>query len=303
MLFKFVKINTNISPFSFFNWIVYDPNQFSDTELDQIITHEKVHVLQYHSIDILLTQLSCIVLWFNPFVWFYNKDVKQNLEFIADQKAQRKSNCKKSYQTTLLKTSMPSHQMALCNNFYNSLVKKRIVMLHKSKSKKINLIKYAFVVPFLAIFLMSFNTEDIYVDTQEPGISIPMDSSKTDIIKDDYKVIITKDLTNTDLKIIIQEAEKRGVKLTFKKIKRNSNNEITKISAEFKKYNGGSGTYSINGPVPIKPFSYRQSDEGFGFYTERDTKFVKGKLIETETISFNSDKNNRYENKSYRIWR
>tara|TARA_R110002094_G_scaffold179507_3_gene158232 strand:+ start:1599 stop:3242 length:1644 start_codon:yes stop_codon:yes gene_type:complete len=166
--YTYIKTNKNIAPFSFFNWIVYNPNNFTNTELEQIIIHEKVHARQYHSIDILLTQLAAIVLWFNPFIWLYNKDLKQNLEFIADHETQQKFNCKKSYQTTLLKTSMPSHQMALTNNFYTSLIKKRIVMLHKSKSKKINLIKYAFVIPLLAIFLMSFNTEEIYVKKEAP---------------------------------------------------------------------------------------------------------------------------------------
>ncbi len=162
--FVFIETETNILPFSFFNWIVYNPEKFNPTELEQIITHEKVHAKQYHSLDILITHLSCIVLWFNPFIWFYHKDLKQNLEFIADRKTVKEYNCKKSYQYTLLKTSMPSHQMALSNHFYNSLIKKRIVMLQKSKSKKINLLKYALVIPIIALFLMSFNTEEVFIE-------------------------------------------------------------------------------------------------------------------------------------------
>ena len=168
--YTYIKTSRKTSPFSFFNWIVYNPDLFNKKELEQIITHEKIHANQHHSIDILLTQLSCTALWFNPFIWFYNKDLKQNLEFIADQNAQNKSNCKKSYQYTLLKTSMPTHQLALTNNFYNSLIKKRIVMLHKSKSKKINLFKYILIIPILAIFLMSFNTKTVYIEKELPVI-------------------------------------------------------------------------------------------------------------------------------------
>ncbi|WP_298239108.1 M56 family metallopeptidase [uncultured Algibacter sp.] len=167
----FIKTNSNISPFSFFNWIVYNPKDYSQTELSLIIAHEKVHACQFHSVDVLLTQLSCIILWFNPFIWLYNKDLKQNLEFIADKNAQQNSNCKKSYQYTLLKTSMPTHQLALSNNFYNSLIKKRIVMLQKSKSKKINQIKYILVVPLLTLFLMSFNTKTIFIEKENPLIN------------------------------------------------------------------------------------------------------------------------------------
>ena len=173
-VYTFIETQADASPFSFFNWIVYNPNQFNKTELEQIITHEKVHVQQYHSVDVLLTQIACILLWFNPFIWLYNKDLKQNLEFLADHAAINFSNCKKAYQYTLLKTSLPTHQLALSNHFYNSLIKKRIVMLHKSKSKKINLFKFIFVVPILAIFLMSFNVKKVYVEKKIPKPDTPV---------------------------------------------------------------------------------------------------------------------------------
>ncbi|WP_147677903.1 M56 family metallopeptidase [Algibacter pacificus] len=157
--YTYIKTHKDQSPFSFFNWIIFTPNSFNDSELEQIIIHEKIHANQKHSIDVLIAQLSCIALWFNPFIWFYTKALKQNLEFIADHETQHRIDCKKSYQTTLLKTSLPSHQMALTNNFHTSLIKKRIVMLHKSKSKNINLFKYVFVVPFLLAFSISCNSE------------------------------------------------------------------------------------------------------------------------------------------------
>jgi bla regulator protein BlaR1 len=157
--FIFIETQNSTSPFSFFKWIVYNPTTFSQTELQHIIEHEKTHAKQLHSVDILISQLFCVLLWFNPFIWFYNKDLKQNLEFIADKRTINQNHCKKSYQYTLLKTSMPSHQMSLSNHFYNSLIKKRIVMLHKSKSKKINQLKYALVFPALLGFLISCNSE------------------------------------------------------------------------------------------------------------------------------------------------
>ena len=75
----YVITSKNISPFSFFNFIVYNPKLFNESELQQIITHEKVHINERHSIDILLSQISCVIFWFNPLIWLYNKDLKQNL--------------------------------------------------------------------------------------------------------------------------------------------------------------------------------------------------------------------------------
>ena len=244
--FTYITTNKKVSPFSFFKWIVYNPEQFTDTELDQIITHEKVHANQIHSFDILLTHLSCIALWFNPFIWLYNKDLKQNLEFIADNIAATKTICKKSYQYTLLKTSVPTNQMALSNNFYNSLIKKRIIMLHKSKSKKINQIKFALVIPVLALFLMSFNTKEIIIS---PTSNNFVNASNAN---EHIEVIISKDFTDKDLENLKLKLKADGYTVKFKGIQRNAENKISAITIEVnsKKSNAN---YSIAGDEAIKP--------------------------------------------------
>lgn len=164
----YIKISKNIAPFSFFNYIVYNPSHFNPEELKHIINHEKVHSKQFHSIDIIITHLATILFWFNPFMWLYKNALQQNLEFIADQEAQHVSSCEKSYQMLLVKASTNSNQLALANNFYTSLIKKRIVMLHKSKSNKLRAWKYILILPALALFLMSFNTKTVYIEKVIP---------------------------------------------------------------------------------------------------------------------------------------
>ena len=166
--YYYIETQADVAPFSFFKWIIYNPDQFQIAELEHIIAHEKVHAMQFHSVDVILNQMLCIVFWFNPFIWLYKKDLQQNLEFIADQNAQRISDCEKSYQLVLLKSSVPEHEYILSNNFYNSLIKKRIIMLHKSKSNKLNALKYILILPVIALFLMSFNTKEILVAKEIP---------------------------------------------------------------------------------------------------------------------------------------
>ena len=101
--FKFIDISENVSPFSYFNHIVYNSSLYSDTELENILEHEKVHSSQNHTVDILISRLFCIVFWFNPLVWFYKNAISQNLEFIADSEASKSISNKKAYQLTLLK--------------------------------------------------------------------------------------------------------------------------------------------------------------------------------------------------------
>jgi len=277
-----------ISPFSFFNWIVFNPNQFSDIELEQIISHEKVHAKQLHSIDILLAELICIVLWFNPLVWLYKKDLRQNLEFIADKNAQATTNCKKSYQHLLLKTSLPNYKIALTNNFYNSLIKKRIVMLHKNKSKNRNQLKFLIVLPALVLFLMSFNTKDIYIEAKSSNIETAIISQKaktiattvnnTEVLKTESKPIATSkktvasnnivksniklaqdivtyfiESTFTDAKLdnVITKLKTHGITLKIKGVKRNSDNEITAIKIDAKS-NTSNANFSISNNSAIK---------------------------------------------------
>ncbi|WP_370527673.1 M56 family metallopeptidase [Flavobacterium sp. LC2016-12] len=134
--FKFVDINENIAPFSYFEYIVYNSSMYTASELESILEHEKVHSDQNHTMDVLIARAFSILFWFNPVIWLYKKAITQNLEFIADAAAAQKISDKKAYQYTLLKITTHESCLSITNHFYQSLIKKRIVMLNKNQSKK-----------------------------------------------------------------------------------------------------------------------------------------------------------------------
>ncbi|MBT8209909.1 MAG: M56 family peptidase, partial [Eudoraea sp.] len=88
---RLVETDQDLSPFSFFNYIFYNPAQFSKSELEAIRQHEKAHCTQGHSLDMLLGHLLTITLWFNPLSWLYKRNIQQNLEFLADSSAIRQT--------------------------------------------------------------------------------------------------------------------------------------------------------------------------------------------------------------------
>jgi hypothetical protein len=165
--FKFIDVTENIAPFSFFSYIVYNSTSYSKAELENILEHEKVHSEQNHTLDVLISRLFCIVFWFNPFTWLYQKAIEQNLEFIADNEASKKISDKKAYQFTLLKITTHENRVAITNHFYQSLIKKRIVMLNKNQSNKRNSWKYAVVIPALIAFVLLFQIEVIAQEKAE----------------------------------------------------------------------------------------------------------------------------------------
>ncbi len=171
--FTFIEVSSDINPFSFFKYIVYNPTKHTIDELEMILAHEQVHARQKHSIDILVTQIILSLQWFNPLAWGYKQSLEQNLEYLADNEAIQKTNNVKQYQHTLVKVSSTTHTLALTNPFYQSLIKKRIIMLNKPQSHKRNLWKLTLVLPLLACFMYSFNVKEVieYVDEDVPAFA------------------------------------------------------------------------------------------------------------------------------------
>ena len=152
------QLDENITPFSFGNSIFINHNLHSEEELKEIIRHEFVHVKQKHTIDIIFCELLCITNWFNPFAWLIRRSIKQNLEFIADDKVVQNGFDKKEYQYLLLKV-MGNKQFTFTNHFNFSSLKKRIAMMNTLKTAKVHLIKFLFLLPVVAVLVLSFRKE------------------------------------------------------------------------------------------------------------------------------------------------
>src|SRR5690606_34786803 len=152
-----VEIPNQDLVFSFFNTVFIGSN-ILQRKHDHIIKHELVHVKQRHSWDLLFFELLRIVFWFNPLVYIYQSRITELHEFIADSRAVK--NCKKEYCQMLLQDTFQTEQLSLVNQFFNhSLIKKRIVMLQKSTSKKIWQLKYLLLIPVITIILLYTSCE------------------------------------------------------------------------------------------------------------------------------------------------
>lgn len=136
--------------FSFFNQIFINKKLIgSDDELKTIIEHEKVHVQQWHSLDILFFEVLKIVFWFNPFIWLLKKLAVENHEYLADKgMLQETSKNLADYFNDLLQTSLFTYKITLANNFNHSLLKKRVVMMTK-KLKTVERLIPLFILPIL----------------------------------------------------------------------------------------------------------------------------------------------------------
>ncbi|MBP7557947.1 MAG: M56 family metallopeptidase [Chitinophagaceae bacterium] len=152
---RFYQIDANIIPFSFGNAIFLNRDLHSESELQKIIRHESVHIQQMHSIDILYTEVLCILTWYNPFAWLIRKAVRQNLEFIADEQVLQTGIDREQYQYSLLKVA-GNTQFSITNNFNFSSLRKRIVMMNKDKTAATHRVKFILLLPLTAVLLLAF---------------------------------------------------------------------------------------------------------------------------------------------------
>lgn len=170
---KVYHVDQSIIPFSFGNAIFINPQLHSEEDLKQIIHHEFIHVKQRHTIDILWSELLCMLNWYNPFAWLIKKAIRQNLEFIADHKVLENGIDKKHYQYLLLKVTDAAH-FSITQQFNFSSLKKRIVMMNKSRSAKIQLTRFLFLLPLVTILLLAFRSNVI---AQKYDLDIMVDKS------------------------------------------------------------------------------------------------------------------------------
>lgn len=138
--------------FSFFKTLVVDKDL---PKVETIIDHEKVHMRQWHSADILFIELAAIINWFNPVMYLYKKEIRHIHEFIADEEAAELMQSKSDYAMLLFSNTLGVDPLHLSNNFFNrSLLKRRIMMLHKTRSRSTGLWKYGFTAPLFMLMLI-----------------------------------------------------------------------------------------------------------------------------------------------------
>lgn len=156
--FRIVEITGDKAPCSFANNIFINPEKYEWETYNQILLHEKIHIEQKHTIDLLLAEAVIVFQWFNPFAWQWRKALESNLEFLTDDKMlQQETVEKESYQFSLLKVAAPHFPLSLTTNYNQSLIKKRIIMMNSKKSSVHTTWKYFFLLPLLILFVCLFN--------------------------------------------------------------------------------------------------------------------------------------------------
>jgi TonB family protein len=158
----FVEYDENNAPFSFFNYIFMNADAYNQEDKENIILHEKIHVKQHHSWDLIFVELLGIVLWFNPVILLYKRSLQIIHEYLADHRVLQHGIEQGAYLDLLLRQLMLPNMSVGAQNFvrvpghhFNYLLtKNRFKMLKNHYYSKWAFAKAIFVLPLIAFLLM-----------------------------------------------------------------------------------------------------------------------------------------------------
>lgn len=156
-VYRIVEVSGDKAPCSFGNNIFINPTKYDWDTYNQILEHEKVHIRERHTLDIVVAELVLIFQWFNPFAWIYRREIESNLEYLTDDQLIRQDIDRTSYQLSLMKVSAPHFPLSLTTNYNQSILKKRIAMMNTKRSNLHTVWKYFFLLPVLALLACLLN--------------------------------------------------------------------------------------------------------------------------------------------------
>ncbi len=158
ILYQNVKIlltDKQFPPFSFWDTIYLNKNHFGENKIQEaVFIHEKAHLTQNHSIDLLFLEIFKIFSWWNPALFFYKKAIINNHEFLADQEVLKNGYKAREYQKVILEEIF-GRRFQLTHSFNFNNTKKRFIMMTFKNSRFSGIKKagsFALLIP--AFFLL-----------------------------------------------------------------------------------------------------------------------------------------------------
>lgn len=177
-----VYINPNLETTFTFLGRIYSGTNTLQYDVKTILQHEEVHIQQLHTFDLILVEISHVLLWFNPILIWIKKSIQLTHEYQADD-IMCKSVSKYTYCTLLLQASNPYYGLILTNSFFNSQIKKRIQMMTQKHSSWYSLLRYAVVIPILGSLIFIFSCKGLVDETLDESSPIEKAQSATEKYK------------------------------------------------------------------------------------------------------------------------
>lgn len=169
----FYRYPGQIGPFSWLGRVILSE---SDNGLlaDCVLAHERAHTVLGHACDLVLAELFLCFQWFNPAAWWLKRDLRMVHEFEADRYVLASGFDARTYQLLLIQKTVGPKVYGLAHSFNQSLLKQRIAMMLKGKSKIWKSVKGLYFLPLALCMLMLFSFKVEQKGFQALEMVVPM---------------------------------------------------------------------------------------------------------------------------------
>ena len=148
------------APFSWMNMIAVSEEDLEENR-NAILTHERAHIKNCHSWDLLLAEVCIFFQWFNPAAWLLKQELQTIHEYEADEWVINNGIDAKTYQLLIIKKAVGARLYSIANSFNHSSLKKRITMMIKKKSNPWARLKYLYVLPLATVAVVAFARPEV----------------------------------------------------------------------------------------------------------------------------------------------
>jgi TonB family protein len=159
---------------------IFVPDALKDeSDLENVILHERAHIRQLHFIDLMLMEFTLLLTWFNPFSWLISRMIKENHEHLADREVLSTGINPARYRAQLMNHTLGVNVFRLGTQFNHSLTLKRFKMMKKPKKSPSGMLKIALLIPAVLVTLglttgmtpqqKTLEGKVVFADTGEPA--------------------------------------------------------------------------------------------------------------------------------------
>ena len=207
--FKSVKlIRTDRYPasFSFFSFVFINPS-IDEPETSEIVNHEHEHIRQQHWMDLLLFEILRTMHWFNPASWLYGRLIRQNHEYLADERALQRTSNPAIYRAALLNQMFGGPVISLANSFNYSINKKRFKMMTKTIHSPFRKLKLLLALPLIAGVFYAFATPEYkFVPVENESVKTEAAPTGNEILADQINALLAQPTENETTSLQSQTA-------------------------------------------------------------------------------------------------
>jgi hypothetical protein len=169
---RVVYVDEDCPPFSFFRTaFVHRPAEGDEQVLDQVVAHERTHIRQGHSLDILLVHAAAVAQWFNPFIWLYKRSLQELHEYLADREVLAQGFDPFTYKQVLFEQHLGARSFEFAHHLHQSQIKRRLAMMTK-RSGRWTAFKYLLALPALGLLVVAFAEPQVTMaqGAKTPGV-------------------------------------------------------------------------------------------------------------------------------------